>query len=311
MPFDFSAVTSPFRMQPGLRRLADQTPQLTPNRLGERALAEKVDVLTHHHEQALLCQPDFDFRPALRALSAKACAEHPGAFSWDGELNWHAKNLGWILIGEEIRGDGAPEIGACLRAVPPLWRPCALISLAFAEDFALIDGATTTVPWLAVCLPSRWSPEEKIGQPFAQIHAPVADNESLVAASEHLARLVTGSVAWERFVWTITIDPGLSQHPKRSLATSWPDEVRADAQAIAQLAHFRTERQTFIPLIEHHQAIFTIHVQSQPLLQAISSSDSAMRVRGALATMSPAVLEYRGLTSARDRLVHWLTSRCN
>ena len=40
MSFDFAAVSAPFRMQPGLRRLAAGTTQLTPNQPGDRALRE-------------------------------------------------------------------------------------------------------------------------------------------------------------------------------------------------------------------------------------------------------------------------------
>src|SRR4051794_15079571 len=32
------------------------------------------------------------------------------------------------------------------------------IELAFEEDFALLDGRDTTLPWLCVCVPSHWAP---------------------------------------------------------------------------------------------------------------------------------------------------------
>ena len=34
-----------------------------------------------------------------------------------------------------------------------------LLCLALAEDFAVVDGANGTLPWLAVALPSGWAPE--------------------------------------------------------------------------------------------------------------------------------------------------------
>ena len=57
---------------------------------------------------------------------------------------------------------------------------------------------------------------------------------------------------------------------------------------------------------EHRQAIFTIHVESQPLVQALALPAQAAQVHDALATMSAPVLAYRGLTDARDRLLAWL-----
>ena len=306
MPFDFATVSAPFRMQPGLRRIEPGTPQLTPNRLGARALREKLAVLFHHADQALLAAPDFDAQPALAALMRHAVAEHPAAFRWDGAARFESTALGWAINGEFVEGDSAvnPEIGACLRALPPPSRLAGLLSLAFAEDFAVIDGNTGRIPWLAVCLPSHWAPEDKVGRHFAEVHASVADNQLLVTASDHLARLVTGSERWERFVWTITRHPRLHAHPKRCDEAPWP--AAASVGQLADAAFFRTEHQTFIPLPAPRQAIFTIHVQSRPLRDALAAPAQARQVHDALLTMSPAVLAYRGLGDARDRLLAWL-----
>lgn len=305
MAFDFSAVRAPFRMQPGLRRLSAGAAQLTPNRLDSPALREKLVVLSQHPDQALVAAPGFDAAPALRALVQHAATEQPAAFSADAAGHFDAHHLGWSLRGDEPCGDGPQDIGACLRALPAHWRLPALLSLAFAEDFALIDGATAHIPWLAVCLPSHWAPEEKVGRHFAQVHAPVADNQVLITASDHLARLVTGDERWERFVWTITHRGSLDTHPQRCGPTRWPPH--ASAQELAAMAFFRTERQTFIPLPQHRQAIFTIHVAVQPLAQAITEAAQARQLHDALASMSANVLAYRGLTDARDRLLVWLS----
>ncbi|WP_298825095.1 heme-dependent oxidative N-demethylase subunit alpha family protein [uncultured Piscinibacter sp.] len=307
MPFDFAAVTAPFRMQPGLRALTPGASQLTPSRPGDRALGEKLVVLRDHAAQALVVAPGFDAEPALRRLSEHAAAEHPQAWCWDGQDRLDAPLLGWSLRGDTVVGDGPAAIGRCLSALPAPWRRAALLCLAFAEDFAVVDGATARIPWLAVCLPSHWSPEDKVGRHFAEVHAPVADNRLLLSASEHLTRLVTGNQRWERFVWTITPEPRLDMHPQRVGAPRWPAD--ADAESLVAGASFRTERQTFIPLPERRQAIFTIHVESRPLDEAIRAPGQAAAVHDALASMSEAVLAYRGLGSARDRLLAWLAAR--
>ena len=176
MAFDFSAVAAPFRMQPGLRRIAPRMPQLTPNRLGDRTLAEKLAVLSAHRGQAFVADPAFDPRAAVRALAAQGAAEHPDLFARDSDDRFVAQALGWSLVGDRFVGTGPAEIGACLSTLPAPWRLAGLMSLAFAEDFAVIDGASGTIPWLAVCLPSSWSPRDKVGRHFAEVHAPVADN---------------------------------------------------------------------------------------------------------------------------------------
>lgn len=305
--FDYSAVSAPFRMQPGLRKLGPGTRQLTPNRLGDPALIEKFGVLGRHAGEALLAMPGFDARPALCALCEQAQREHPDEFAWDGDAGFDALALGCSLRGAGLTGDGPAELRECLAALPVAWRLAGLLCLAFAEDFAVIDGASAVIPWLAVCLPSHWAPRAKVGRHFAEVHAPVADNQVLLSASEHLARLVTGTQRWQRYVWTITRQPRLDAHPARAPSLPWPAD--ADAQALARSAHFRTEHQTFVPLPEHAQAVFTIHVEVRPLAQAIADGLDPMALHAALGSMSEAVLRYRNLGDARDRLLAWLTAR--
>ena len=315
MSFDFNAVQSPFRMQPGLRKLAAGAKQLTPNRIGDRALREKLAVLFSHASKALLSAPGFDAEPALHALCQHAEAEHPNAFSIDAAGWAHAHFLGWSLCGDALQQNtnkhaaAAAEIGACLNALAPEWRLAGLLCLAFAEDFAVIDGHTAYIPWMAVCLPSHWAPETKVGRHFAQVHAPVADNQMLVTAGAHLARLVTGADRWERYVWTITRHPRLHAHPDHVDSASWPTDIAASPAQIAALSHFRTERQTFIPAPDAGLAMFTIHVDVVPLTKALNSSTQAQQLHDAVASMSPAVLAYRNLTPVRDRLLAWLSTQ--
>lgn len=131
----------------------------------------------------------------------------------------------------------------------------------------------------------------------------------LITTSDHLARLVTGSERWERWVLPIMNHPQIDAHPARHQAHRWPADV--DAEQLTAPAYLRTERQTFIPLTAHRQAVFTIHVGSQPLAQAITEPAQAQRLHDALHSMSAAVLAYRDLTDARDRLPAWLRSRSN
>lgn len=312
MSFDFDhAVAAPFRMQPGLRRLQAGAAQLTPAPPGARHQREKLAVLGAFAPQALVADPRFDATPALHALAAHAAAEHPRHFAWDGH---RARALGVAVdtagaVAHESAGafGHGDEVARCLRALPAGWRLAGLLALAFEEDFAVVDGERGTVPWLAVALPSHWAPEAKVGRHFAEVHAPVADNERLLAAAEHLLRLVTGADRWERFVWTVTPHPRLHAHPAR--ADPWP--AHRDAQAIATLAWWRTERQTFIPLPAVRQAVFTIHVQVQPLAQAIDAPSRAAALHEAIASMSDAVLAYRGLAPVRDALLAWLRRRAD
>ena len=308
MSFDFdAAVSAPFRMQPGLRRLAAGSAQLTPLAPGSRHQREKLAVLSAFWRDALLQAPGVDASAALAAVCAQAAQEHPAFWHWDGKRA-AAPTLGVAVKAGAVEHLAAGRFGLgdelqrCLNGLPPSWRLAGLLALAFAEDLALVDARSGTIPWLAVCLPSAWAPRDKIGQSFADIHAPVADNQRVLAAAASLMRLVTGPERWERFVWTLTDHPRLHAHPDHLPERRW-----ADTPAAA--AWFRSERQTFIPLPGAEQAVFTIAIDVQPLARVVDSPARAQRLHDALATMSDAVLAYRGLAPVRDDLLRWLAER--
>ena len=309
MSFDFdAAVSAPFRMQPGLRRLAAGSPQLTPLQPGSRHQREKLAVLSAFWTQALLVRPGFDAGPALAALCRHAADEHPDAWAWDAGRAL-APRLATAVGPDGAVEQTAPgrfglgdEVSRCLQGLPAAWRLAGLLSLAFAEDFAVVDGSDGSIPWLAVALPSHWAPEEKIGRRFAEVHAPVADGDLLRKAGASLLRLVTGSDRWERFVWNVTDQPRLHAHPSRVDGERWRHTVVADAW-------WRTERQTFLPLPQHRQAVFTIQVEVRRLAAAIDTPERAAALHAAIASMSEAVLAYRGLTAVRAPLLEWLAAR--
>jgi hypothetical protein len=261
MDFDLSRIAVPFRMQPGLQRLAPGARHLTPLAPGSPLWQEKKRVVDSGASR--IAVPSFDAQPAIEAILARARAEG-------------------------------------LQAGEP-------VELAFEEDFAVLDGDSAALPWLCVCVPSHWAPEDKLGQPFAAVHAPVADNQALLAASRQLVQLVTGGERFERFVWTLTPSGRYDQHPRRQPRSPWPDT--ADAVAFAQQCYLRAERQTFFPVPGHRQAVFTIRVMLQPLARAVRDRADAQQLHDALASMSEAVLAYKNLVPARAPLLAWLAER--
>jgi hypothetical protein len=200
-------------------------------------------------------------------------------------------------IAAQARQEGLPVPGDTLP-----------LQLAFEEDFAVLDAATGTLPWLAVCVPSHWAPEDKLGLPFAAVHAPVADDAVLLAAADSLVQLVTAGEHWERFVWTLTPSGRYDQHPRRHPREPWPDA--GDVDAFAARCFLRAERQTFFPVGQGtRQAVFTIRVMLQPLVEAVDTKAKAQRLHEALASMSEATLDYKSLRPAQAPLLRWLAKR--
>jgi len=264
MDFDLSQIAVPFRMQPGLRRIALDDMRLTPLRRDSRLYAEKkaiVEAGAARHQVS-----GFDPSPALQTIA----------------------DLG-VRSGIAHGPDHFPE-------------------LAFEEDFAVLDGTTGSVPWLCVCVPSHWAPEEKIGLDFTALHQPVADNAALLSAANQLVSLVTAGQAWERFVWTLASSPGYDQHPQRHPRERWPRAV--DDDGLADACWLRAERQCFTPVGKGTaQALFSIRVMLEPLTQAIATPGMARRLHDSLASMSDAVLDYKNLRAVRQPLLRWLSAR--
>ncbi len=141
MPFDFAAVSAPFRMQPGLRRIVFGALQLTPNRADSAILREKLGALEHHVSQALLAASGFDSAPALHALMQQAATEQLAAFQWGGASAFDSPAFGWRVRGDALDGDGAPEIGDCMCTLPADWRLPASLSLAPVKNCAVTAAA--------------------------------------------------------------------------------------------------------------------------------------------------------------------------
>jgi dimethylamine monooxygenase subunit A len=262
MDFDFRQIAVPFRMQPGLRRVACETIHLTPLDPDGPLDAEKRAVLESGQSRHVVA--GFDPGPALDAIAARS------ARSW--------------------RESDRP------------------LELAFEEDFAVLDGASGSLPWLCVCVPSHWAPEDKLGLGFAALHAPVADNAALVAASQQLVALAKGGDCWERSVWTVSPSSRYDQHPRRHARAPWPKTE--DADEFANQCWLRAERQVFFPVGQAtRQAVFAIRVMLQPLAQAVRKPEQARRMHDSLTSMSPAVLDYKNLRAAREPLLRWLASR--
>ena len=305
MEFDFAEISAPFRMQPGLSKMAPgarHTRLLVP---GSPLFHEKLAVQRNHPEQALLQVAQFDARPALRALALQLATEWPDACTQSHDtLHVHDVGLRLNLESLDVKATAPSEISDCVLALPHAQRPWAALSLFLQDDLAVLDGDSTRLKLLAVCVPSHWVPEDKIGLPLAAVHGPVADNTLLLQASQSLARLVTagGPVRWQRFVWTLQPNAQYDGHPQRAAPRHWPN----DLSTLGDHLWLRAEHQTFIVVPAAQQAVFTIRVELESLGTAIQTDEQAQRLHAALSTMSDAVVAYRSFGHIKPVVLAWL-----
>jgi dimethylamine monooxygenase subunit A len=302
---DLSFITAPFAMRPGLSRLADGEKHLATG--DSRAVQEKFAALTHPASDALLLAPGFDPLPGLHALARTAAAEYPAAFTHQNHALYAISTELMYEFSSNIVMDTALNDPLAVKLPNTMrhgWQGlAALLALSLEEDFAIVNGPARTLDMLAVALPSHWIPAEKVGQTFHSAHTPVADNKLLLAAGDSLMALVTGGERWQRHVWVVTPSARRDAHPARHTRKPWPahDRLLTDC-------YLRVERQTFIPVPDMPQAVFTIHVSTHPLVDVCSHRANVARLRDALATQSDAVLAYRSMPPAvRDALVTQLS----
>lgn len=172
------------------------------------------------------------------------------------------------------------------------------------EDFVILklDGDTLRTEYLCVCFPSRWDPREKLGLDFAAIHAPVADNAALIAASQSIVTMAFMKQPMLRHVWLIVPSASLDQHPDKNGA--WWTETLRDMSPLLPNLFFRVERQTTWPLPHLQRAVFFIRVMMSPLVDVIQVAPGrAALLAASLRSMTPEVVAYRGMTDAMPRLL--------
>ena len=181
------------------------------------------------------------------------------------------------------------------------------LALLIEEDLAVLDGFNARLPWLNICTPSRWAPEEKLGLDWAAAHAPVADNQALIAAQRQLVALCTNGQCWQRSVYTLSSSPRYDQHPGRAPIVPWPD---LEGDLLAAQTWLRVERQGFFPVMGRAgQAVFSIRLQIERLDRSAGTPERAQRLFDWLSSMSEAVATYKGLAPVRPALLTWLAGR--
>ena len=164
-------------------------------------------------------------------------------------------------------------------------------ALVFEEDLAIMHHGKLAA--ICFCFPSSWVPAERIGLSLTDIHRPVADNAKLVAASDKISKTISDPVmgSFKRYVWTITNNPGLSNHPM--------EKIDVLPKSINDL-YFRLESQTTCPLKDGVTALFFVKVEVFPLVSIWNKH--GLTIRSSINSMSDAILTYKNLKSVKEIL---------
>ena len=199
---------------------------------------------------------------------------------------------------EELRSltfESGPLEASAEQSVETLGRalePDFVLLLPSANGPVIVGGV--------VCFPSSWALPEKIGLTLEQTHGPVpALNPQLgdrIRAA--LDRLASG-VAWERENWGLARDGNRNHHPGRA-------RKRLDETVKPEELWLRVERQVVYRLPQTGGLLFGIRLEITPWYKLVQSEEGVAGLRRGLETMPDEIASYKGLLSAKDRILSWL-----
>ncbi len=157
------------------------------------------------------------------------------------------------------------------------------LSTEIEEDIAVMHKGKLEA--ISFCFPSGWIPTEALGQDFAFLHEPVADNDLLIKSSQKLSKYMCSHTI-QRWVWNVTTIQDLSNHPtiNRPEITSFDD------------LYFRLETQTSAP-VDKETSLFLVLVEVFPLNEVWNSS-----ILKSINSMTESVLEYKNLIEIKKYL---------
>ncbi len=159
------------------------------------------------------------------------------------------------------------------------------LALRLEEDVAVMHQGRLAA--ICFCFPSGFIPGQRVGMSLGDIHKAVADGDQLVKASPGISRVMTEQPSFRRWVWTITNNPSLSNHPLTKIDTV--------PQTIEDL-YFRWETQT-TARVDNETSLFFVKVDVVPLKNVWDR-----RILDSVNSMSDSVLSYKNLHNIKKLL---------
>ena len=186
--------------------------------------------------------------------------------------------------------DASPELS--LEALGRALEPDFVLLLPSSNGPVVVGGV--------VCFPSSWALPEKMGCTLEETHGPVpALNPQLgERIRTALDRLAPG-LAWERENWGLARDGNRNHHPHRP-------RKRLDATVERNELWLRVEHQVLYRLPQTGGLLFGIRLEITPWHELVQSEGAIAGLRRGLETMPDEIASYKGVATARHRILRWL-----
>jgi len=274
-----------YRFQLALRR-GEPAEFFRPQDPSNRLLAERVKWLAENPARYAALLPEGE--PLLAEVAELAAAE------WGLPPAHSVHELGsllepdFLLLSPDLGGRCAPRAAIrarSARTTPGESHP----PTAASEAFRLHGGA--------LCFPTGWVLEEKLGHTLDFIHGPVPGLNAALASpiSQFLSRLKPGP-AFLRDNWGLVATDELNLHPARGLPPP------ALPVALDRL-WLRVEHQALIALPCTGGVLFGIRIALHRLDRVVLEPAARAGLRRGLASMPPEVAAYKRLAAVRESLL--------
>ncbi len=170
------------------------------------------------------------------------------------------------------------------------------------EDIAICELHKTRdwVSAIHLMAPNHWSPAEKIGKPFGEIHGVVPGMEKLNQNYVRVLESILLKGPFIRFAWGISTDQQLNHHPEppQGMDLSVWQGRQADTDTDI---YVRVERQLLSAIPECSAFLFLIRTYFYSIDELTAAEKKALAE--ALRSMSSASQAYKGLTGKVEGLV--------
>jgi len=187
--------------------------------------------------------------------------------------------------------------------------PLDFVGRQVQEDLILLNNKNEVVAG-QLCFPSGWALQEKIGEHFLEVHAPLPSvtNSMIQSANKFIEKIPVGK-SFSRNNWGFRLGNELDLSSKHSLA------YRESLKAIPQLSQeefgekifLRVEHQTLTRLPKSNFILFTIHTYNSSLKDETVSQERTKTMLSFLKDVPAELIEYKVLTPIYDKLIEYLS----
>lgn len=180
------------------------------------------------------------------------------------------------------------------------------------EDIAWVmkdENSNDSLKILHVMSPSHWSPEVKFNQSFFNVHAPIPGVEKLNKSAVQMVDAMINKGPFLRMVWSFVTDQNFNHHPDAPKGIDpklWKGRSFDLENKPKNPFDLRVERQITWGFKELNAALFTIRISFLEGQEVKANKEWCELLSSAIESMSPASLEYKGLSHCKSELINWL-----